>query len=365
MATAYQRPDRGTWECRYRDRFGKQQRFRCANKTHARQMAADYTALELRWQAGEDVPDPRDKGALERRRRLEQMTVAELAEEWLAVYNPGAPSTVAKRASAVRAWVTPLIGDVPVGQVRPGHVRKVIATIRDKGRKPATQELAYRTIDLLMQHAVEQGMRADNPCASVSLPKGYAKTQRTIRPFTADEFDRLLRHLDTDDRLLVRFWRAVGVRPNEMFSLNVDDIDAQAGVVRVYDRKTRRRRPVPVPAGVLADVLAHVGGRESGPLWVNAHGGRQQPQNWRRRHWQPAVDAAGMGERVPYDLRHTYASHLIAAGIDVRRVAEVMGNSSRIVLQHYAHLFPGHDDALSSAVSGLDSSDRPVLKAVG
>jgi integrase len=117
--------------------------------------------------------------------------------------------------------------------------------------------------------------------------------------------------------------------------------------VEVRTPKSRKGRDVPVPAFVLE--MLPVAGRGSGEwLFTGVEGGRVNVANWRRRVFQPAARAAGLGELNPHALRHTAASLAIAAGGDVLAVQRMLGHgSATTTLRLYSHLFDAQLDVIA------------------
>ena len=83
-------------------------------------------------------------------------------------------------------------------------------------------------------------------------------------------------------------------------------------------------------------------------VFPSEQGGYLNLHNWRARHWNPAVRAAGLEHRTPYALRHTFASLAIAAGVSLFELARFMGTSVEQIDHTYGHLLPG-----SSRHSGM------------
>jgi integrase len=100
---------------------------------------------------------------------------------------------------------------------------------------------------------------------------------------------------------------------------------------------------------------------QRGILFPAAEGGRININNWRNRAWTPSLAAAGIKHRRIYDLRHTYATWSLAAGVDIFTLARRMGTSVRMIDRTYGHLVAGADvyerellDAFDSSQAGAD-----------
>ena len=147
---------------------------------------------------------------------------------------------------------------------------------------------------------------------------------------------------------MVVFAAATGLRPSELFALERGDVDREAGVVqvrrayangRVKHPKTRlRRRAVPLQAIALQalDQLPH---EEIPLLFPNSRGGYLDFRNLNRRQWKPAQRAVGIEPlRDLYDLRHTYATFALRAGVPVFALSRFVGTSIAMIDLHYGHL---------------------------
>ena len=162
---------------------------------------------------------------------------------------------------------------------------------------------------------------------------------------------------------MVLFAAATGLRPSELFALEHGDVDRQAGVVqirrayangRVKQTKTRlSRRAVPLQA-IALEALDQLRPREDSPLlFPNSRGGYLDFRNFNRRQWKPIQKALGIDPlRDLYDLRHTYATFALRAGVPVFAVSRFMGTSIAMIDLHYGHLAV---DGFEHAVSLLDA----------
>jgi integrase len=159
------------------------------------------------------------------------------------------------------------------------------------------------------------------------------------------------------------FAAATGLRPSELFALEQDDLDSAAGVIqvrrayangRVKQTKTRlSRRAVPLQA-IALKALDQLPLRNDSPLlFPNTRGGHLDFRNFNRRHWKPVQKSVGIEPlRDLYDLRHTYATFALRAGVPVFALSRFMGTSIAMIDLHYGHLAV---DSHEHAVSLLDA----------
>ena len=173
---------------------------------------------------------------------------------------------------------------------------------------------------------------------------------------TVDEVDQLLQTRGGDspvgirDRALLELLYASGLRISEAVGLDRDDIDLDSGLVRVVGKGDRERQ-VPVGEVAIAWLLRYViearpgwlarwhgESRHGGPLFLSVRGDRLD----RRRAWEMMVAAArSAGFRAgisPHTLRHSFATHLLEGGADLRIVQELLGHASINTTQLYTHL---------------------------
>jgi integrase/recombinase XerD len=225
------------------------------------------------------------------------------------------------------------------GSLRPSSLRRRAAAIRGFYRFAYGDELI--SIDL--------AARIDLPRQARRLPEtlDVGETERLLEAASGDLPEEPIR---VRDRALLELLYAAGLRISEALGLDRDDVSLDGGFVRVIGKGDRERL---VPVGEVAldwlerylDVvrpawlaLHHVEPVRGGPLFLSAHGrrlGRQQAWAIVRR----ASAAAGLPERVtPHTLRHSFATHLLEGGADLRVVQELLGHASISTTQLYTHL---------------------------
>jgi integrase/recombinase XerD len=180
-------------------------------------------------------------------------------------------------------------------------------------------------------------------------------SRRLPDTLTVDEVERLLDATDTSttpvrDRALLELLYAAGLRVSEAIGLDREDLSVDGGFVRVIGKGDKERL---VPIGEVAlDALAlwmsderpallarsHVAPPRGGPVFLGPRGGRLA----RQQAWtavRGAAVRAGLGARVsPHTLRHSFATHLLEGGADLRVVQELLGHASISTTQLYTHL---------------------------
>lgn len=145
--------------------------------------------------------------------------------------------------------------------------------------------------------------------------------------------------LEAQDRALLEVMYGAGLRVGEVSQLDVAHVDRAAGLVHVLRGKGGKERRVPLGAAGLAAVEAWLEerGDAPGPLFLNARQERMSPRTMRRRVAQ-AGDRAGAHGLHPHALRHSFATHLLDRGADLRGIQELLGHASLGTTQRYTHV---------------------------
>lgn len=217
----------------------------------------------------------------------------------------------------------------------------------------------------VLEAAVRWGYMGKNP-AKLAGPNPQPPP-RPVRAFTFAELDALAAELAPRYRPLPLFAAATGLRPEEWAALERRDVDRAVGLVSVrrsvssgelveYGKTSGRRRQVPLSRRALA-ALEAVPARLDTPLLFPAPtGGLLNLDNFRRREWAPAVESSGIARPARiYDLRSTFASNALAAGVTVFELARVMGTSVAMIERHYGALLDGARSAIAGRLDALEA----------
>ena len=227
-----------------------------------------------------------------------------------------------------------------------------------------------------LEAAVRWGYMTRNPAKLAG--RNRQPSPRTVRPFTRAEVDRIAAALPPYYAPLPIFAAATGLRPEEWQALERRDVDPRAGFVTVartvsggvivdLTKTSASRRQVPLSRRALAALDALPARLDSPLIFPAPQGGLLNLNNWRRREWAPAVKAAGVAlpARI-YDLRSTFASDALAAGVSVFELARVMGTSVRMIERHYGALLDGAAAGIAGRLDALDNErDRDRERPAG
>lgn len=221
-------------------------------------------------------------------------------------------------------------------------LRAYLAGLAERGLARTSIARRLAAIRSFYQFLVRRGRARTNPARDVHtprLPKGLPGH------LPIDESEALLRaevpptRAGARDRAVIEVLYATGIRVSELAGLNVEDVDLRDGAVRVLG-KGGKERIVPMGRKAIEALRAYLATRTrpAGPLLLNERGGRLTVRSLHRVVRRRAR-AAGLHRRVsPHTLRHTFATHLLDAGADLRLIQELLGHSRLGTTQKYTHV---------------------------
>jgi integrase/recombinase XerD len=244
------------------------------------------------------------------------------------------------------------LGDRSLDEVREQDVAAFLAALRegDDAHIPLSATSAGRAVVAvrgLHRFAHREGLTALDPAREVKPP---APARRLPKAITVEEVERLLDAAGADDtpiavrdRALLELLYGTGARISEAVGLDVDDLERGTGLVRL-DGKGGKQRMVPVGSYAQRAVDAYLvrsrpalaaSGTGSPALFLNHRGGRLSRQSAWTVLQRAAVRAGLTGTISPHVLRHSFATHLLDGGADVRVVQELLGHASVTTTQVY------------------------------
>lgn len=228
-------------------------------------------------------------------------------------------------------------------------VRAYLAELHEAGTAAATLRRRRSVVGRYFAQLVRSGRLQIDPTAGVTAPRGGRKLPRVLR---ADELAQMLSATDRsvsgfgvrDDAVLELLYGS-GLRVAELCALDPSDVDLSDGSVTVWGKGGKQRR-VPLSKPARAAVGAHLAARgephpgsgstmpaESGALFVNSRGSRLTPRDVRR-----ILDRRAPIPTHPHALRHSFATHLLDGGADLRVVQELLGHADLSTTQIYTHV---------------------------
>jgi integrase/recombinase XerD len=232
--------------------------------------------------------------------------------------------------------------------VRAEDIVAYVERLRRRGLKPASVARRLAAVRGLYRHLLAEGALASDPTEHVDMPRASRPLPRTV---ARDAVVDLIESADVAtprgvrDRALLELLYATGMRASECLGLRLEDVNLAAGYV-ICLGKGRKQRLVPAGEEALMWVKRYLGEvrprlvrrRDCGRLFVNPRG---QPLS-RQSLWtivRRAAVVSGIRRRVsPHVLRHSFASHLLEGGADLRAVQAMLGHADIGTTQIYTHL---------------------------
>jgi integrase len=360
VASIKKRAD-GAWRARYRDDSGKEHARHFARKVDAQQWLDEQTAAIV---TGQYV-DP----------KAGRVTFAQYFADWSArqVWVPG--TMRAMRLAADSAT----FGDVQLRALRRSHIEQWIKAMQtaDRGEgkpaglAPGTIRTRYNNVRSVLRAAVRDRVIPSDPSEGVTLPRGR-RTEAAMALPTPEHVRALLDAADPKFRAFVALAAFAGLRLGEAAALQVGDVNflgrtlhvarqvqrANGKAVEIRAPKYGSERTVYLADGLVEILSRHIAehrtGDDLGRWMFDGEHGNPPHQNTVGYWWRKARKAAGVPALKLHDLRHFYASGLIAQGCDVVTVQRALGHASATVtLKTYAHLWPTAEDRTRKAAAAL------------
>jgi len=239
-----------------------------------------------------------------------------------------------------------------IGETTTDEIEAWLAAMRADGRAPATIARRLAAVRAYLRHLTLMGTRSDNPAASIAGPRRARTVPRTLSPAEAERLvetaggtsPRAMR-----DRALVELLYGAGLRVSEAIGLVKASVDLDQRIVRVVGKGSKERLvPLGRPAAdavrrYMALGRPHLDRRHRPDLFLNARGGaltRAGAFLILRR----LADRAGLepGRVHPHLLRHSFATHLLEGGADLRSVQEMLGHADVGTTERYTHVSDRH-----------------------
>jgi len=270
------------------------------------------------------------------------------------------PNSASTYESHLRTHILPLLGDRQMRSLARSDMKAFVAA-KSAELAASTVETVFAVLRALMAAAVDDGVIAVNPCSRVSLPKAAA---RVLEPLAPAAVLALAAAIMPRYRVGVALGAGAGLRFGEATGLTVPRVNFLQRRIQVLEqaqngalaplKTTASRRALPAGDWVLGEVTAHLQRFGGGPCQVvmsNA-AGRIIRRSAFGDAWRAAVEAAGLPEGTRFhDLRHFYASALIAANLNPKVIQARLGHATIAeTMDTYGHLFPDSEDLGRGAV---------------
>jgi integrase/recombinase XerC len=300
------------------------------------------------------------------------------------------PHTCRAYESDVRQLTVHTGAEIDPARIDADHIRAWLASLHRR-RSPATLGRKLASVRSFFRWLIREGVVREDPTAGLPMPK---LEKRLPRPLSVDDCEQLItkdrrilrqpapeggdrerrsQWMTLRDRALVELLYGTGIRIGELVALDVRDLELRALEVRVMG-KGRKERIVPIPEqarralDAWLEVRRH-SGVMSEPLFISLRprregGPRRLAAREARRILGERAVRADLGQHVhPHRLRHSYATHLLDMGADLREIQELLGHASLSTTQKYTavsieHLRDAYDQAHPRATAGKGTQTK-------
>ncbi|RPE75214.1 MULTISPECIES: site-specific integrase [unclassified Frondihabitans] len=340
MASLKQRPD-GRWRARYVGEDGKEHAAHRPTKKAAQEWLDEQT-VALRSGAWVDP-------------KTAKVTLASFYSDW-ATRQVWANGTMRAMDTAMKGCT---FRDKPLRDLRRSHVESWVKTLTTT-LAPGTVRTRFNNVRSVLRAAVKDRLLGADPSEGVALPRLRRAAHAMSIP-TPEQVGRMLEACDLRLRPLVLLGAFAGLRIGEVAAVRLSDVDFlrrhlhvqrqvqwHEGAIELVPPKYGSERHVALSDGLLIMLSEHknnVGVYGADEYLFAGKDGLPPSGDQLRHNWRAAVKSVGLGEFTPHDLRHFYASGLIAAGADVVTVQRALGHAkATTTLDTYSHLWPTAED---------------------
>ncbi len=234
-------------------------------------------------------------------------------------------------------------------QITPAHIFSLLIALKNSGLSARSNARNLSAIRAFHQFLIHEGYAETNPTTHISFPKLSRYLPDTLNPI---EITRILeqpnpdKHKELRDKAMLEFLYATGVRVSELLSVTLSDLFFADGFIRVLG-KGRKERLIPIGGQAVYDTESYLRsvrvtlapkGKSENCLFLNLRGNPMSRMGFWKilKHY---VVMAGIEKHVsPHTFRHSFATHLIEGGADLRAVQEMLGHADISTTQIYTHI---------------------------
>jgi integrase len=314
--------------------------------------------------------------------RPSPLTLSAYLDKWLAASKARVrPTTLASYKFLIQNYIKPHIGTMRLSDLRSLHVQALYATMESELKLgPRTIKYTHSVLSGALKQACHWNMLAINPADGATLPRQVRRDMQALDPKQAQAF---LAGCERDTGgVALMLALSTGMRPCEYLGLQWSDVDLEGGQVTVNHSLTwgkgegwtltepktpRSKRTIPLPASMTRLLVDHrrrqnearlkagKGYENHGFVFAMPHGVPVRLRYLDRYHYKPTLKRAGLPTTMRvYDLRHSSATLLLAAGENVKVISERLGHASvTLTLDVYSHVLPGQQEAASAKLERL------------
>jgi integrase len=354
----------GRYQARYRGPDGID---RPAPSTFATKTAAERWLVKAEAEIADELWTDPDLG---------RALFRDYSQAWIAERANLRPNTVQVYQYVLSKHLLPYFGNRMVADIREAHVRHWRRVLLDGGASPSSIAKTYRLLKAIMNTAVDDGITRKNPCRV----RGASQDRSPERPvLTLREVVGLAEVIDDRYEALILLAVFGSLRWGELAALRRRDIDQDASVAKIERSVTELpgggyhfgppksaagQRNIAIPAAIMPTLKRHLATYTAADpdalVFTSPTGAPLRHNNFRRRHWLPALAAASLPGIHFHDLRHTGNALTAGTGATLRELMDRMGHSSTRAALIYLH---GSDTRQREIAKNLSKVGQRELRA--
>ncbi len=230
-----------------------------------------------------------------------------------------------------------------LGRVDSLMLRRYLAELHNQNQRTSIAR-KLSSLRTFFRYLVREGVLKHNPAEGLATPK---RNQYLPKTLSVDEARALMERghgghlLSLRDRAILELFYSSGLRISELTGLDIGSIDLRERLVRVLG-KGRKERIVPIGGKAYTAIIDYLEARgmptDDEPLFLNARGGRLTPRSIQRNLKVRLLKAGVLKDISPHALRHSFATHLLDGGADLRAIQELLGHASLSTTQKYTQV---------------------------
>jgi len=237
-------------------------------------------------------------------------------------------------------------GEIAPETIEYTHVRNFLAHLKEREFSQSSISRKLACLRSFFKYMAREQLLTTNPASNIATPKREKKLPEFL---SQDEMNKLLSAASDAtkagrrDRAIIETLYSTGMRVSELMCLNISDLDFVGGTLKVQG-KGKKERMVPIGGTAVRAVEAYLGDRTenekqpSSPLFLNKNGTRLTDRSVRRILIKYAKRAGITKDISPHTIRHTFATHLLDRGADLRSVQDLLGHENLSTTQIYTHV---------------------------
>ncbi len=282
-------------------------------------------------------------------------------------------STLKQYKSHLTYRIIPYFESYMLKAVKKGDIESFLNHLADKTVSPNTSKKYLTTLKLVLKTAIADGYLVKNPAEHVRSPRIVKAEMNVLSP---SEIELLIDNTDERHKTLVMLACYTGLRQSEAIYLRWEDIEFTSS--RLFVRKTELYEPktqtslraIPIPHELLEALKTHqlkqsveLDKNPYNLVFTNREGNPINPSNLDNRVLKPALRRSGLRSVRWHDLRHSYASALLAAGEPIKFVSSLLGHAdASITLKVYSHVLPETEVNAHIRIQNVFKTTKPVVQ---